>query len=153
LRGRESTAALRERGDDLAPCSLALPQPSAQRGPFDELHRDEPRVPDAAHLVDRDDVGVRELRHRLRLALQALRADRARGPAPLRRPEQLERDVAIELWIGRPENDPHPAVPDHAARDEPPVGRLLGRKRTIAAAARERHRVGQGRFVSHDARV
>ncbi len=72
-----------------------------------QLHGDERLVADAADVVDRDDVGVRQPGHRPRLAEQP-RA-RLRTHRSLRLSDHLERDAAIQLRVIGLVDDPHAA--------------------------------------------
>ncbi len=68
VRGLDAAASLDEHRDDLAPAPRGRRQPAGQGLPLDELHGDEQLIivhPDIEHA---DDIGVGELRHRLRLA-------------------------------------------------------------------------------------
>ena len=63
--------------------AAAAPAARRERLALDELHGDEDVIADGAGVVDRDDVGVRDARHGLRLAQQARAAVR-RGGRPTR---------------------------------------------------------------------
>ncbi len=107
-----------EHRDDAAPRWRARRQVAPQRFAAHVLHREEHVTVDAADVVDGDDVGMRQPRHRLRLAQQpraALeRGDRGVGA------DQLDRDVAFELGIVREVDDAHPALRHRLADDVAP---------------------------------
>ena len=68
---------------------------------------------EAAHVVDRDDVGVRQARHRLRLAQQArLLLGQRRPHAAVGDMQQLDRDLAVQLGIVGRVDLAHPAPAD-----------------------------------------
>ena len=94
----QAPARLHEDLHDLAPCPRLVLEPGREIA-GDELHRHEELLVHRAHVEHRDDVGVREPRHGLRLALQA-------GPCLGRRrattklgPDELEGHAPIELRI------------------------------------------------------
>lgn len=76
-----------------------------QRGPVDQLHREEHAPVVDADVVDGDDVGVAQTRHRLRLAQQACRA----RLVVVRRTivHELQGDCAVELGIVGAVHDAH----------------------------------------------
>src|SRR5205814_3537469 len=80
-----------------------------ERVPVDVLEHDELPAVLLAAVDHRDDVRVRELRDRARLAAEAL--DRV---AVLRvvRVQDLQRDVALEQPVARPKDTRHPAAAD-----------------------------------------
>ena len=80
-----------------------------QRGPLDELHRVVLLALVLAHLVDRHDVGVVEVRRRLGLGVEPLDVT-ARGEAAGE--DHLERDEPVERHLPRLVDDPHPAPGD-----------------------------------------
>ena len=101
-------------------------QPVADGVTVDELHRDEHRLVERADVVDHDDVGVRELGDRLRLAQQARASLRRALAGAGARAQQLDRDLAIQLGIVRGVDVAHPAAPDqpqhHVAPDRSAAG-------------------------------
>ena len=109
-------------------------EPLPHRLALDELHRDVQTLVVLAHVVDRDDVGVVETRHRLGLALHPsarLGRHRALGPHAS---HELDRDLPVELRIEGRVHDPHPAgadAIDHAMaadlRRQRPVDVVEGR--------------------------
>ena len=114
MRGGEPIAGLHERRDDLAP-RVRLLEPRRERRAAHELHDDEDLAVDRADLVDRHDIGMRELGHRLGLAHQP-HAGRRAGVAVA---HDLDRDVAIEVGIVGLEHDAHAAGAELA--DDPEV--------------------------------
>src|SRR5436309_6568258 len=72
-----------------------------------------------ADLVDRDDVRMRELRHRTRLDEQLL---------AIVAPEQLDRDLAIQLRVVRGVDDTEPAGAEPRAQREAPDAHRLARR-------------------------
>jgi hypothetical protein len=80
VRGREPAARRDERLEHLVPGTLLLLEPIAQGVALDELQGDEHAIAERARVVHDDDVGVRDLRRRLRLAHEP-RAARGRAPS------------------------------------------------------------------------
>ena len=77
----------------------------AQRSAFDVLHHDEVRAVLLAPVVDRDDVGVVEVRGGLRLAAEALderRLARVLGEQRLQRDRPVQQLVVREVDLGHP---------------------------------------------------
>ena len=70
VRGREPGARLTDHREDLRGRARPGLQPAVERVAGDELHREEHAVAAPADVEDLDDVRVRDLRHRLRLAAQ-----------------------------------------------------------------------------------
>ena len=110
VRGGQPAPGRDEHVEHLAPRPRLVGEPALERSARDELHREEHLVVEHADVVDGDDVGVREPRHRLRLAQQARAAPCPSRPVPGL--EQLERDLAIELGIVRAVDDAHRAGAD-----------------------------------------
>jgi hypothetical protein len=130
-----------EHRHDVAPRSLPARQPVGQRVALDELHRDvDVAVGGGADVVDRDDVGVAELRDRLRLAHQP------RPGLALAEPhagaQQLERDPPIELRIVRREHHAHAAGAD-PPQDHVAADRVAHRHHRIDRAAAARCRAAR----------
>jgi hypothetical protein len=123
----------------------------------DELHRDEHAPLVHADIPDRDDVGVAELRERLRLTHEPSAAAAVAAPVVAFAPEQqLERDLAVELRIVRRIHDTHRTRAELGEHDVAPDGRAArrivrggglrasGGRRTSGrhrARCRRRHRV------------
>jgi uncharacterized protein len=117
MRRGEAAPGAHESIPDLAPRPRFGAAPRAQGPPGAVLHRDEHLIAIGAHLVDDDDVRVRQPRHRARLAQQAL--------APLRggdagQAQQLERHLAIQIRIVGGQHDPHSALAERLEHHEPP---------------------------------
>lgn len=114
VRRTEATPRLQEHHEDLPPGTSHRAHPLLQRLPLHELHRDVDRAFDLADVVDRDDVGMREASGDLRLASEAS----ARGieaTAHAIGPQQLDRDVALQIGIERGVHDAHAAGPELAS--------------------------------------
>ncbi len=80
------------------------PQPIEQTDPFDHLHG-EVRLPVLdEELVQLDEVGVRDARHRTKLLLEP---EDVVGVEP---PQGLERHVALHLRVARAVDHPHPTL-------------------------------------------
>ena len=143
--GGEPAPGIEEGGDDLASARPLVLEPLGHRRALDEPHGDEHLPAFVADVVDGDHVRMRQARHRLRLAEQALAA-RAHD----RSAQDLERDLAIELRVVGGVDGRHAAFAEHIedeiAADGPPdgkrtmgagraaqVGRLLGRRRVTPA--------------------
>ena len=92
-------------------------QPVGDGVPLDELHRDEDLVVERADVVDDDDVRVRQPRDRLRLAQRPLPPLGQRDAVAGLDPQELDRDLAIELRIVRRVDLAHPAAPDQPQHD------------------------------------
>ena len=107
MRSGEPAPRLVEEREDLALASRPLAQVVRKRLPEHVLHRDEEATIGVADVVDRDDIGVRKLRHRLRFAQDALLQRRAARPQLA--PQHLDSDLAIELRIVRRVDEPHTA--------------------------------------------
>ena len=96
VRREEPARGVDEGGDDLAVRAPAFLEPALQRASLDELHRQVDLVAHAPHVVDRDDVGVRELGHRAGLAQQGVDPVLVRrGP----RVQELEGHLSVELGV------------------------------------------------------
>jgi hypothetical protein len=85
----------------------------AQRASLDQLHGNEHEIAMQADIMDGDDIGMRQPRHRLRFTHQAV--------AQLSRlwidvgAQQLDGDLAAELRIARGVDHPHGAGADEPA--------------------------------------
>jgi len=108
MRRRDPAPGGDEALEDLARRSR-LGQPRGERRALDQLHRDVRAVTVAAGVVDRDDVGMRELRERAAFAHEPLDAEVQLGV------DQLDRDRAIELRIVTGVDRAHAAVAEPAA--------------------------------------
>ena len=125
----------------LAPATrVCASNPVAEGVPLDELHRDEHRFAEGADVEHHDDVRVRQARDGLRLAQQARAAVRVVAAAA--RPQELERDLAIQVRIVRgvdlahappAQQAQHDVAADGGALREP---EFLGRRRARALRAR-----------------
>src|SRR5262249_48074500 len=82
-------------------------QPHGQAGAVDELHAEVVQAVVLADLVDRDDLGVVEVGHRLGLVAESPDLLGA-GPGP--RPDHLDGDQAVEAELAGLVDDPHAAV-------------------------------------------
>ena len=83
-----------------------------ERVALDELHGDEDLLFPLADVVNRDDVRMRDPRHRPYLAHQArLRLLRPFAQRELG-PDDLDRDIAIELRVARAVHHAHPTAAD-----------------------------------------
>jgi hypothetical protein len=113
----EAAAGLHEHRQHRRPAARRGAQPGREGAAVDELHRQEHLPVDHADVVDRDHAGVAHAGHRPGLAQQA---GRALGAVQLGA-DQLDRHLAIELWIVAGVDDPHAALPDpvedHVAAD------------------------------------
>ncbi len=111
---REPPACLHEHRDDLRRGSSLGLQPIAERVGGEELHRD-PHVPVVgADVVDRQHVGMGDSRHRLGLAAQAGLGSAMTAAGT---PEQLERDLALQLGVIAAVDHAHAAVAGDAHDD------------------------------------
>jgi hypothetical protein len=117
VRRSEAPPDVEECSSDLRPAALRLLEPARERDAVDELHRDVDLALERADLVHRDDVGMRHLGHRLRLANEP-RLHLARAIAVRVGAQQLERHLAIELWIVRRIDDAHAAAAEPAQQHE-----------------------------------
>ena len=109
--GREALTDGEEDLEDRRPRRRVSLEPGVEGEAVDELHRQVDLVLVRADVVDRDDVGVRELGHRLGLALEAS------AGVGVGRQQELERDLAIELRVVRGVDHPHPALADEVEDD------------------------------------
>ncbi len=102
VRGREPPPGAHEDLEHLGPRARALVEPRRQRAPNHELHRQPNSTLMGTDVVHGHDVAVRELGERLRLAQQLGFVTAATTAT-----DQLERDLAIELWIIGGMHDSH----------------------------------------------
>jgi transcriptional regulator with AAA-type ATPase domain len=139
VRGGQAAAGLDEAVADLAPAARRGGEPRTQRAAIDQLHRQVDPAVGHAGLVHRDDVGMRQPRHRLRLADQLGIAGRRSTRA-----QHLERELAIEHRIVGGDHPAGAALAERAQDHEPAhAGRVGLRPR--------RDRLGRvlPRFRSH----
>ena len=115
---REALADLDEHRDDLAPRELLRVEPVAQRPAREVLHREEDLALVDADVEDADDVRVRHLRHRLRLAHEA--GATAVLVAAAGGAQDLDRDLTVELGIVRGVDDAHGAGAEALEDQIPP---------------------------------
>jgi hypothetical protein len=142
VRGVEPFAGGDEDLEDRAQRSFGRRQPLAQGLALDVLHRQEHLAvvdPDVEH---RDDVGMRQPRQRLGLALHAGAPDRAR----LRGADDLDRDLAIELGIEGAIDHAHAAGAD-LIDDQVTTDLGAGGDRRLARGSHRRRRLGRGAAV------
>ncbi len=114
-------------GEGLVEGERAALQPLGEVFALDELHDEGAHAARLLEAVDRGDIRVLELREDLRLALESCEAVRVGGE---RLGKDLDRDLALQLRVGRPIDDPHPALAERG-------GDLV---RSYAGAGNERHR-------------
>ena len=108
MRRRQPATGVEVDREDLLPGARGFDEPGRQVHAIDELHRDEHLLGVGAHVVHRDDRGVRELGERLRLAKQAGLGDLG-TLGEVARVEQLERDPPVQLGVERGVHDAHAA--------------------------------------------
>ena len=148
MRRREPAAGRHEHRDHGLLTARRPATPRAQRAPLDVLHRQEDAARVLAEVVDGDDVGMADARHRLRLAHQA---DAGRLAA---HGEELERHGAVQQRIVRGNDVGHPAAPDgrkdHVAPDERARWRDLARRPIDRGRRRDADRVGVVQRVRED---
>ena len=114
VRGAEALSGLQERVEDRAGGVRAACEPLPERDPVDERHDEEHASVDAPHVVDCDDVRMREQRHRPRLGEEPVLGD------PEVAAEDLHRDDAMKLRIDRLVDDTHSAAAEDAPENEAP---------------------------------
>src|SRR5450631_87214 len=155
VRRREAAPRCDEDAQNFLPASRLLLQPEGDGVPVDELHGDEDLVFEGTDVVDDDDVWIRQPRDRLRLAQRPLATLRHRDAVAGLDPQQLDRDLAIELRIERGVDLAHPAAPhqpqhDVAADDRAASERRGGRidRKVRRGRVRLRHLVEQGPPIS-----
>ena len=122
-------------------------EPALESLAFDAFHDDEDLVIHLAHLEHGDHVGVRDLRHALRFAAQAIARFAARAGGRVRA-EDLDGDSAIEVRIEGLEHDAHAADTEAAQEDESAEG-AAGSLRDGALRSRLDGRRGEG-LSAHD---
>ena len=129
VRGREPAPRRHEHLQDLLPAARRGLQPVGDGVPLDELHRDEHLLLERADVVDDDDVRVRQPRDRLRLAQRALPPLVAGDAVAGLHPQQLDRDLAIQLGIVRRVDLAHAAAADQPEHDVAADGRAPRQRR------------------------
>ena len=102
--------------------------PPRQRLAVDAGHDEEDQPVDFVGEVDRHDVRVVELGGRARLAQEALTDVIPGGDI---RPQQLDRDRAIEAYLPGPEDEPHPPAAELGFQRIPAGQRLLQRQKAV----------------------
>ena len=109
MRCGQSARRLGVRRHDLAPAARPGLAPGGQVVAVDQLHHDAGALAEPDHLVDGDDVRMRQLRHRLRLANQS--------PARLAvvAGDQLDGDEAAQLRVVGRHHQAHAAEGDDVA--------------------------------------
>ncbi len=117
VRGGEAAPRRPEDPQDLLPAAGLRCQPVGDGVPLDELHRDEDLIVERPHVVDHDDVRVREPGDRLRLAQRPLPPLGQRDAVAGLDPQELDRDLSVQLRIVGGVDLPHPAAPDQAEHD------------------------------------
>ena len=106
VRHRESVANTDEHLDDLTPGPAFRVCPSLQRAAIDEFGDQVLLTLELADIVDREDVGMIQRRHRLGLALETPSRGRV-GPFIS---EEFDRGGTIELRVECAVHDPHATV-------------------------------------------
>ena len=128
VRGRQAPPRRHEHLHDVLPAALRRLQPVGDGVPVDELHRDEHLLLKRADVEHDDDVRVRQPGDRLRLAQRPLPSLVARDPGAGLDPQQLDRDLAIQLGVVGRVDLAHPAATDEAEHDVAPDGRAAGER-------------------------
>jgi hypothetical protein len=149
VRRLEAPTGLDQHGEHRLPCPRRSVEPGAKRAALDVLHHDVRRVVVLLDVVDRHEVRMAELRHRLGLAHDAGRACAVRRTAL----EQLERDLAVKSGIVRSQHAAHAAragLLDHHVPTQP--RRQRGSRRR-AADLHRRVVVACGRGRAHPQRT
>ena len=106
VRGGQALRHARRVLGGLAHADRPLAQPRAHRLALEQLRHHEEPIALLAGVVDRDDVGVRERRHRLRLGLEAGERVGVIGEVL---GQDLDRHVALEAGVAGAVDLPHPA--------------------------------------------
>src|SRR5262249_13487578 len=107
VRGRQPVAGAAGDVEDLFRAAALLGEPAPQRAAVDVLHGDDEVVAVVADLVDRDDVGMGQARHRHGLAQHAVVALALAPPRA-----KLQRRQSVELDVAGAVHDAHPAGAD-----------------------------------------
>lgn len=136
VRRVERAGHLLDEGDGAVRRQRTVVQDLREIAALDQAHVDEQHPVDLAEVVDGDDVRVREARHRLRFAGEALAELRIlRG----RCVQQLQRDVPIALRVGREVDLAHAAAAEQAADlvrpQRAPAARALAHGRPLPLRA------------------
>ena len=103
----EADGDLSKHDDDVLPRANLRHQPALERGPRHEFHGDEQLVIRGPDLVNRDEVGVRDLGHRLGFTQQSFAPTTA--DVPDMGTQDLDSEVAIERVIVSGIDDTHTA--------------------------------------------
>jgi hypothetical protein len=90
---------------------LALLQPLAQRGPFEQLHDRVERSAVGPEVVNGEDVRMRQRRDGASLPLEPRQGVAGMGVRP---DQNFDGDVALQTLVARPPDLPHPARADAA---------------------------------------
>ncbi len=143
-----------EHPQDLVPAALLRLEPALEGVALHQLHRHEHAVLPRAHVVDGDDVRVRELGEGLGLLQQSpALALLLPSPVAVGRAHQLERDLAVELGVVGREHQAHAARADRFEHDvasqpsprrEPGFVHVLGHQTAPVRALDDRLRVDRG---------
>ena len=112
-------------GRSLGRPGRVIGRPLPERYALDELHRHEDVAVVLAHLVDRDCVGVAQLREHLGLAPHSLGGNL--GVVGVEPPQYLDRDLSLELRVASGVDRPHAARAELAHDLKAPDRRALGR--------------------------
>lgn len=118
-------------------------EPLPKIEPIDEGHRHEDLAVVLAHIVDGDDIGVRQPGERLGLASQPLRLGTST--------QHLDRDISIELGVMCDVDDPHPSRAESAL--DPIAIDLGGNARCGSAAPWALDVRGRLREITREKRV
>ena len=114
VRSGEAARRLDEDLDDFTDAARSRREPRAEVRAAHELLREVDPVAVGADVVNRDDVRVRDAGDRLRLALEAREHLRLREVGA----DELERDLAVELWVIRGPHDAHAASSERLEQRE-----------------------------------
>ena len=131
--GQEALAGGDVHAQDVLPAAAGLGLPAGQGGAVDELHGDEQLTIDLADLVDLDYIGRRYARQRLRLAEDARPQLAVALPRGV---DQLERDLAVELFVVGGVHDAHRAFAELAQKDIAADGAVLAAGDELARGRR-----------------
>ena len=129
MRGGEAAPRGAEDPQHLLPAPGLRRQPVGDGVPLDELHGDEDLVAERPHVVDDDDVRVREPGDGLRLAQRPLAPFVERDAVTGLHPQELDRDLSVQLRVVSGVDLPHPAAPDQAEHDVAPDRRAPDERR------------------------
>ena len=133
--GGEPAPGLEQDLHDLPPAARRLGQPLGERAALDELHGQEDLLAHRADVEHRQHVGVREPRHRLRLAQQPPLGLRRGLGAARQGPQHLQGHLAVELGVERRVDDAHPSGAQQLDHDV--AAELAERAGRLGIAARQ----------------